>query len=283
MARFANIIAALTVALVVSLPASGQETGLPVLIQADEMTQDQELGNVVARGKVEITQGERVLFADTVSYNQKTNTVTASGNVILLEPSGDTMFAEYVELTESMRDGVIRQIKVLLADNSRFAANTASRRNGTRTTMRKAVYSPCAVCQDDPEKAPLWQLKANTIVHDKTAQEIRYKDAWMEIYGIPVAYSPYFAHPDPSVDRKSGFLTPSFGSSGNVGAFFQAPYFWVIDDNKDATFAPIFTRDEGVVFAGEYRQRFNRGEIEFSGSLAEADRPDWVSNGRCYP
>lgn len=272
MARFANIIAALTVALVVSLPASGQETGLPVLIQADEMTQDQELGNVVARGKVEITQGERVLFADTVSYNQKTNTVTASGNVILLEPSGDTMFAEYVELTESMRDGVIRQIKVLLADNSRFAANTASRRNGTRTTMRKAVYSPCAVCQDDPEKAPLWQLKANTIVHDKTAQEIRYKDAWMEIYGIPVAYSPYFAHPDPSVDRKSGFLTPSFGSSGNVGAFFQAPYFWVIDDNKDATFAPIFTRDEGVVFAGEYRQRFNRGEIEFSGSLAEADR-----------
>lgn len=267
-----RIFAVIGLLLAISFSATGQDLNIPVLIQADELTQDQELGNVVARGNVEITQGERLLFADTVSYNQKSNTVTASGNVILLEPGGDTVFADYVELTESMRDGVIHRIKILLADNSRFAANSGQRTNGNRTVLSKALYSPCEVCRENPEKAPLWQIKANTIVHDKAAQEIRYKHAWMEIYGYPVAYTPYFMHPDPTVDRKSGFLTPSFGSSGQLGAFTQVPYFWAIDNSKDITFAPIITKGEGVVFAGEYRQRFDSGIIEFSGSLAEADR-----------
>ena len=252
--------------------AAAQLSGSPAVIQADSVTHDQELGNVVARGNVEISQDERVLFADTVTYNQKTNTVTASGNVILLEPTGDTVFADYVELVDDMRDGVIEQIRVLLADDSRFAAVRGKRKGGTKTTLTRAVYSPCKICEDDPEKAPLWQLKASKIVHDQTAREIRYQHARLEMYGVPVAYSPFFSHPDPTVKRKSGFLTPSFGLSGNLGTFFQAPYFWVIDESQDATFSPIYTRDEGVVFAGEYRRRFNSGEFEISGSLTEADR-----------
>ncbi|MDP6183129.1 MAG: LPS assembly protein LptD, partial [Gammaproteobacteria bacterium] len=251
---------------------AAQPSGAPAVIQADTVTHDQKLGNVVAKGNVEITQGDRILFADTVTYNQKTNSVTASGNIVLLEPNGDTMFADYVELSDDMRDGVIDQIRVLLADDSRFAAVRGRRKDGTKTTLTKAVYSPCKVCEDDPEKAPLWQLKASKIVHDKNVREIRYQHARLEMYGVPVAYTPFFSHPDPTVKRKSGFLTPSFGSSGNLGAFLQLPYFWAIDDSQDATFSPIYTRDEGVVFAGEYRRRFNAGEFEVSGSLTEADR-----------
>lgn len=262
---------------------AAQTSGAPVVIEADTVTHDQELGNVVARGKVEITQDERILFADSVTYNQKTNTVTASGNVIVLEPDGDTIFADYVELSDDMRDGVIEQIRILLADDSRFAAVLGRRSGGKRITLTKAVYSPCRICEDRPHRPPLWQLKASTIVHDKKAREIRYRDARLEMYGIPVAYTPFFSHPDPTVKRKSGFLTPTFGSSGNLGAFIQVPYFWAIDQSQDATFAPIYTRDEGVVFAGEYRRRFNSGEVELSGSLAEADRnigTDFVEDTR---
>ena len=252
--------------------AFAQTTGALAVIQADELTQDQELGNVVAKGNVEITQKGRILFADSVSFNQKTNTVTASGNVILMEPDGDTLFAEYVELTDDMRDGIIRELRVLLADDSRLAANSGERRGGTQTILNRAVYSPCNVCEDNPENAPLWQLKASTIVHDKEAREIRYENARLEMFGVPVAYTPYFAHPDPTVRRKSGFLTPSFGSNDNLGSFVQVPYFWAIDTTQDATFSPIYTQDEGIVFSGEYRRRFNVGEFEVSGSIAEADR-----------
>jgi len=249
----------------------------PVLIQADEMTRDRELGNVVAKGHVEVTQGERILFADVVSYNQNSNTVTASGNVILLEPSGDTIFAEYMELTGSMREGVIRQIRILMVDGGRFAATSGRRTGGDRTILTQAVYSPCKACRDEPSGAPLWQLKARTIVHDRKAREIRYRDARLEMFGVPIAYTPYFAHPDPTVDRKSGFLTPVFGSSGNLGSFLEVPYFWAIDRSKDVTFVPIYTSEEGIIFSGEYRQRFDAGEVKFSGSVAEADRR--IGNG----
>ncbi|MFT6580359.1 MAG: LPS-assembly protein [Alphaproteobacteria bacterium] len=244
----------------------------PALIRADEMTHNDALGVVTASGRVEISQGDRVLFADTVNYHQRTNTVSASGHVVLMEPTGDTMFADYMELTNDLRDGVIKGIRILLADDSKFAAVSARRHNGDRTSLTQAVYSPCKICEENPDSKPLWRIKASRIVHDQSAREIRYKNATLEMFGIPVAYTPYFVHPDPTVDRKSGFLTPSFGTSGNTGAFLQTPYYWAIDKSQDATFSPIYTRDEGLVFSGEYRRRFDRGFFEISGSLAEADR-----------
>ena len=63
----------------------------------------------------------------------------------------------------------------------------------------------------------------------------------MEMYGIPVGYMPYFWHVDPSVKRASGLLIPSFGASSHLGAFFAQPYYWVIDDQSDATFTPMIT------------------------------------------
>lgn len=245
---------------------------LPVLMIADELNYDNELGTVVARGKVEIVQGKRTLFADTVSYNQKSDTVSASGNVVLHEESGEVVFAEFVELSDQLKNGVIERIRVLLNDDSRFVANSAVRKDGNKTKMRQAVFSPCRLCEDNPDADPLWQLKAERVEHDQDAREIRYKDVYLEMWGYPVAYSPYLSHPDPTVDRKAGFLAPNFGTGGNVGAFIRLPYFIPIGDDKDVTLDPIYTKDEGLVLSGEYRERFRKGELALSGSVAEALR-----------
>ena len=253
--------------------ASAQDLGGgPVLFTADELTNDQELGIVTARGNVEILQGERVLLADMVSLNQKTRTVTASGNIKLLEPTGEVIFADYVELTNEMKDGVIKQIRLLLSDNARLVANGARRSGGNTTELAKAVYSPCSVCEDDPDKSPLWQIKARRVIHDQKARRIEYRDATLEMWGVPVAYTPYFEHPDPTVKRETGFLFPEFGNNSNVGTFLRAPFFWAIAEDKDATIDPIYTSDEGIVYSGEYRQRFNAGEFNISASSAIADR-----------
>jgi len=277
MGRFTGklLIAAL-VLLMANLAVAREQlsSDLPVLMMADEMNYDEELGTVVARGKVEIVQGERSLFADTVSYNQKTDTVSASGNVVLHEASGDVIFAEYVELSDQLKTGVIERIRILLRDESRFAANSAERKDGNKTRMRRAVFSPCKLCEKDPDAPPLWQLKAERVEHDQEAQEIRYKDVYLEMWGFPVAYSPYLSHPDPTVDRKAGFLAPDFGTGGNVGAFIRLPYFIPIGEDKDVTLDPIYTKDEGLVLSGEYRQRFKDGELALSGSIAEALRKE---------
>lgn len=250
----------------------------PVLIKADEITRDEELGAIVARGNVEITQGDRILIADTVSYNEKSDTVSASGNVKLLEPTGEVLFADYVELNDNFKNGTVRQLRILLADESRFTAANARRKDGNLTIMNNAAFSPCKPCKEDPSRPPLWRLTARRIDHDQKDQEIRYRDAFLEFYGIPVLYSPYISHPDPSVKRKSGFLTPDFGTGGNFGGYVRAPYFIVLDKDKDATLSPIYTFDEGLVMSGEYRQRFDKGELRLNGSVTQADREE-ISNG----
>lgn len=253
-------------------------TDEPILFTADEVSQDQELGTIMARGNVEITQGDRILMADTVSYNEKADTVSASGNIRLLEPSGEVIFAEYVELTDGMKNGVVKELRILLTDDSRIAAIEGRRQDGNTTVMKRAVYSPCEVCKKDPDRPLVWQIKAETVEHDQERQEIRYYNSFMEMFGIPVAYVPYFSHPDPTVKRKTGFLTPDFGTGGNLGGFIRAPYYIVLDDDKDATVSPIYTVDEGLVLSGEYRQRFDKGELEISGSITEGDR-DVTENG----
>lgn len=261
---------------ILAAPAGAQDIqsleDTPALITADEISYDRELGIVSARGGVEIAQGERILLADMLSFNQRTDVLTASGNIKILEPSGEVIFADYVELSDEMRNGVIEGIRVLLADNARLAANGARRQNGNRTVLAKGVYSPCLVCEEDPSSDPLWQVKAKRVIHDQRAREIQYEDAFLEVFGVPVAYTPYFQHPDPTVQRETGLLIPEYGSNSNTGTFVRVPYFFVIDESRDATVDPIYTTGEGLVYAGEYRQRFDKGLFEASGSVTIADR-----------
>lgn len=255
--------------------AAGQEPSeQPALLSADEITHDQRLGVVVAKGNVEIEQAGRILMADTVTYNQRDNTVVASGNVSLLEPTGEVIFAEYVELRDDLKEGVVRGIRMLLTDDSRMAAGGARRSGGNITRMTKGVFSPCKICEDDAEATPLWQLKAAEVTHDQAAKEIRYKHARLEMWGVPVAYTPYFEHPDPTVKRKRGFLVPSFSIDNNLGFKTTVPYYWPISKDKDVTFIPIYTTKQGPVGAFEYRQRLDFGEFELAGSLTRADREE---------
>jgi len=254
-----------------------QQTGdkIPVLLQADEITYDRDLGVVTARGHVEIARGDRVVHADTVSYNEKAQTVTASGNVSLTDEHGNTVFADYVELTKDLKEAAIESIRMLLSDKSRLAANSGKRTGGNLNEFNYAVYSPCQLCAEDPTRAPLWQIKAVKVTYDEAAHKIEYEDATFELFGVPVLYTPYFEHPDGTVKRASGVLTPQFGLSSKLGAHVQIPYFWAISPDKDLTIAPIFSTNEYPVMLGTYRQRVQDGlfSITLSGTLSDENEP----------
>jgi LPS-assembly protein len=247
-------------------PSLRHGTRQPLLFSADDVTYDNQLGIVIARGNVEISQDNRTLLADTVSYNQRTDTVIATGHVSLLDETGNVTFGDYVELSNDLKDGFIKNVRMLMSDRSRVAGNTALRTNGNRVEIRRGVYSPCDLCKDDPKKPPVWQLKAARMVHDESAKQIEYQDTWLELLGIPVLYTPYLSHPDPSVKRRSGFLVPSFGGSSELGTHATIPYYWVIAPDKDLLFDPILSTEEGLDLAGTYRQRFGNGSLTVFGS-----------------
>jgi len=244
------------------------------LLQAKEVVYDPNLELVTASGEVEIVQGERILRADRLTYNLRTDSVIATGNVALLEPSGDVLFAEYVELHDEFKTGVAREIRMLMSDRSRFAANEARRKDGRRLELDRAVFSPCELCRDHPDEAPLWQIKADKVVHDADEKVVSYEDATFEVYGVPVFYTPYFQHPDPTVKRKTGLLTPTFRSSEELGFEATVPFYWAIEPHRDMTIAPRMTSKEGLVMLGEYRERTVEGAFMVEGSGTYVDERD---------
>ena len=270
------LLGALFASLSVIAPAAAQLTlgdhkaadkHAPVVFQADEVQYDDQLALTIAKGHVEISQGGEVLLADTVSYNQHTDTITAAGHVSLLMPTGEVLFAEFMELRDEMNNAFAHDVRMLLADRSRLAANAARRTNGNRFELRRGVYSPCDLCKDDPSAPPAWQFKAREISDDRESKLIEFRDAVMEIDGWPVFYTPYLSEPEPSVKRASGFLTPSIGNSNTVGFHIGTPYFLVLGPDKDLTLSPRFTTKAGQLLAAQYRQRFGDGMLDGIGSL----------------
>jgi len=252
----------------------GFKSGEPVLLTANSLERDDERGLVTATGDVELSQVEHIVIADTIVYNERTNLVTARGNVTMLEPSGNVVFADSLELKDDLRDGAIEAFRAKLTDGARIAASSAERRNGNRTTMRNVVYSRCELCPVDRERAPLWQVKAKEVVHDEVSHDIAYYDAWLEFFGVPMLYTPYFEHADPTVKRRSGFLFPSYGNSTTLGYSITTPYYLVLEPWRDLTIEPTYTTNEGPVLGLQYREEFANGSLEFAGSVTRPETQD---------
>ncbi len=240
----------------------------PLAFTSDEVIHDKELGVIKASGNVEIFNNKQVLLADRISYNQRQDMVTASGNVSLLDSAGHVLFAEYMELSGNFKTAFIQNIKIRLSDNARIVASNAERYDGNSTEMKNAVYSPCTTCASMPDQPPLWQLKAKKIIHNQKQQELEYYDVWMELVGLPLFYTPYFWHPDPTVKRRSGFLAPSTGGTTYLGTTVTTPYFYAISPSRDLTISPTVATRERFLVSGVYRDRYTNGAIDFGGSLA---------------
>ena len=260
-------------------PVEPPDTPDTIRMIADQVGHDENLGIFVARGNVEILREDKIIKADVVTYNERTKRITASGNVQLLEPDGDTQFATYADVTDDVKEGILYDFRMLMKDNGRLAANRAYRVDqDTKEILRKGVYTPCAQCAEDPSRAPLWQIKAYSAIRDKVNKTITYHDAWLEMFGVPVLYTPWFRHPDFDVDRQSGMLTPELHYSSENGLQIATPYFYMLAPDKDVTFTPIFRfggdlqEHPGGVLDIEYRQRVVDGRFRLEGSGTVEDR-----------
>ena len=258
-------------------PAPGTQAEVretPAVLQADEVEYQDDDEVVIARGNVEIAQGERILLADEVRYNTRTDVITATGNVSLLQPTGEVIFGDRVRVTGDLREGTIEAFRMLLTDNSRLAAANAVRVDDNRTDMNRAVYSPCEICEDDPDSAPLWQMRASRVIHDQEEQTVYYRHARLELFDVPLFYTPYFSHPDPTAERQTGLLTPTIGYSSSVGAMLQPRYYVVLSDQADFTFEPLLTTGGGQVAQGTYRREMATGAFRVTGSITQATNLD---------
>jgi LPS-assembly protein len=263
-------------------PVAPIQRDQPVFYQADRASYDRANDIATLSGHVELWQADRVLMADTVTYDRRTDVAAARGHVVLLEPGGQVVFSDYAELSDNMKNGVLKDLRATLEQGGKLAANGGERVDGRLNELSRAVYSTCPVCAQHPERAPLWDISARDAIQDLDNKRIEYRDATIDIYGVPVFWLPYLTHPDPSQKRASGLLVPSFGYSKALGAFTEIPYFWAIDAQQDATLTPIIASNDGPALDFQYRRAFNDGRVTVNGSVARyksGDGGDINANG----
>src|SRR5690606_18456845 len=248
--------------------AVSPEVNSPVNLSAKTLVHNNNTQQILADGAVEMVQGDRILRADRIVFDLHEDLAYAMGNVVLLDKNGDVYFAEEMELKGDLREGFVKGLRAMLSDGSNFRAEKAERTDSRKISMENAFYTPCKLCTDKPDKDPLWQIRADKVVYDEAEQDISYRNARLEILGLPIMYTPIFSHPDPRQKQKSGFLRPKIGWTSDLGVFVRGSYYWGLARNKDATFSVQPTSLNGVLTEAQYRQHFHNGFIELNTGLA---------------
>lgn len=256
---------------VAGLELAKQDPNAPVTIRADEMGADEQQGVAIARGHVEVMQGDSILTANQLTYYQKADLLVAEGEVTMLQPTGDVYFADKAELKDQMKRAVINDFKARFKDNAVLVAKRAVKVNSAVTNLQHASYTPCNLCE---AAAPLWQMNAHDATVDALDERVIYHDAFLEVFGIPTFYTPYLSHPTPDSRGKSGFLTPTYGGNQYFGTFLKVPYYWRIDETRDMVITPWVMTSDSPLLASEYHQLTDGGNYRFAGSITDPQRLD---------
>jgi LPS-assembly protein len=137
------------------------------------------------------------------------------------------------------------------------------------TIIKDGKFTSCK-STNEKEGCPYWNLNANLVTHDKENKKISYKHATLDLNNVPILYTPYFSHPDPSVKREAGFLAPSFGSlSEDIGSIVKIPYFYPISQSADFTISPVYYFKQNPLLLGEYREKYKNGDLSIEGSFTQ--------------
>ncbi|MBY3220816.1 LPS-assembly protein LptD [Rhizobium laguerreae] len=246
-----------------SAPEQNIEKNIPegakLLLSANELVYNRDVDLVSAVGGVQINYGGYKMVAQKVEYNQKTGRMMALGNVELVSPDGNRIYADNLDVTDNFADGFLNSLRIETADNTRIVAESGERVGGTKMILNKGVYTACLPCAEDPKRAPFWQVKAQRVIQNGETHTIRLERARFELLGHPIAFLPFIEVPDNTVKRKSGFLFPTMSLSQNLGFGLSVPYYYVISPSMDATVTATGYTAQGFLIEGEFRQRFENG------------------------
>jgi LPS-assembly protein len=239
-------------------PVGGERK--PMLLESDRVDYDSSGDGIVATGNVQVYYNGYTLTADKVTFYRSTKRAVAEGKARLVEPDGNVVKADKIDITQNFREGFISALSVDSTERSRFRADSAERKEGRVTAFKNGTYSACQTCVNDPNTPPFWRIRAEKITHDQETKTATYENASLEFLGVPIAYLPYFQHPDPTVERKTGFLTPGFIVSSQLGAGVLAPFVWSPASDWDVTLQPAFLSRQGVLGDVEFRHLTEFGE-----------------------
>ena len=247
-----------------SQPSADGLTPEAVYIEADSAAR---VGDVIAADsagadRVLARFRDATLRAGAVTYDLGLGIATADRRVEFTDPEGNVVFASHLELDSDLRAGAAVDFATRFRNGASLLAATAVRRSENVNELNYALFTPCPICDADGNPTePSIAIQAEKVVQDEELRAILYRNAVFRVGGVPVFYMPFFAHPDPTVERASGFLVPIPSYDEGRGLSLEMPYLRVMSPSEDWLISPQFNTEVAPLLNLQWRRRFADGLI----------------------
>lgn len=259
-------------------PASqkNEDGQYPISLEADDVqAQGEDL--VELNGNAEVQQGRQTIVADNLKYYRQSERVVATGNVELISERGDYLSSDSIDVVASTQIGTLQNTEFKLAKGlksadgvdtvqiqSRGSADVVNLEGEGFVRLENAQYTTC------PEGNESVLVGARELELDRVGGIGRARGATIRFKGVPIFYAPYLTFPL-NDQRKTGFLTPSYGSDEESGNIIEVPWYWNIAKNQDATITPKYYTDRGLQVTGEYRHQSANSSTLIYGEVLPSD------------
>ncbi len=253
---------------------------------------------LITKGKTNIFTSEKyILNGEDITIDNKNKTIVSSKSSVIIDRVGNQIFLENFEY--SVSDNLFKSVglikiedinknnyefsqiyidtkkkeilgsdtksflnqeifKINKKNKPRIFANTVKIKE-EKSSFEKGVFTICDYRAND--KCPPWTIQSKKMMHDNIKKTIYYENAVVKVYDIPIFYFPRLSHPDPSVDRRSGFLPPTLYNSKNLGSGVSIPYFFNLGVDKNLTITNRLYATENPLILGEYHQAFKNSDL----------------------
>jgi LPS-assembly protein len=256
--------------------APGEEQ---IRFEADTLEYARDDDRVTATGNVVLRREDQTVRADAIVWNRKSGVIEASGNIRLVDESGNVLYTDKVELTDALKAGAIEDMLVVLRGGGRLAARHGTRDDKGNLLLDNAVYSGCSIEDGDGcPKNSSWEITAVKVTFDAAKKRVRYKGATLRLFGLPLLSLPGLSHRS-DFRASSGQLIPDFRLSASNGAEIGGTYYWRLTENRDlALTASIFTAALPMI-SGRFRQLTSNGAYQLAGYVTQSGRINALTTG----
>lgn len=244
---------------------------------ANTLEYDSRADVVTATGDVRMYRDGERLRSDTVIWNRRTGRVVASGDVAVTNPEGDVAYGDSIELSDTLRDGAVENMLIVLEQGGRLAADRGRRDANGTVELERAAYTPCAVeTSEGCPKEPTWKITAVRITYRPDKRRVYYAGGRIELFGLATIPLPKFSHPIGG-GSESGLLSPDVRYGRVNGLSLAVPYYWRLAPDKGLTITPRVYSSVLPMLQAQYQQLTSLGAVSITGYGTSSRRSDDLS------
>ena len=252
--------------------AASPSEDLPIGFEADGVSYDSDSGIVTAFGNVVMQRGDQSLRADQITWNRTTGVIEATGTIRMVDADGNQLFTDKIELTEEFKAGAMQNMLLALREGGRLAAATGSRAEDGTILLDRAVYTACAIEDDQGcPRNPSWRITAQRVIYDDSKKQVTFKGARLELFGARLLPLPGLVL---TTDGRpiSGLLIPDVRLSASNGVEFSETWYQRLSPNRDISVTGYVYTEALPMISAQYRALTSKGAYQVTGYATRSSR-----------